>query len=370
MLSDRMHRYLWQTKVGCLIGLLNLIVGSLSSSALAQDLMRFDRLPTSPSDRELSNVGASSEGAQGIATSRRAVFYSNSDTVFKMDTSMQSTTARLNFSNLRFGGAQCSHVGGIDVYSGRVYVALDKCSDRAARVVVLSTELSRLGFASLPALEGSFPWVSVNPLDPDFFYTVSKDGRLLLAFERSFASGDSLAVSKSIDFRDHPADVPALNDFWTQGGDFAPNGIFLRVVDDARDEDSHHTGVWVYEMPHPIVDGSSAARVGFINIRYDPDIVGNRADELEDLDADSTISGPFQSALHVLFLSNELGEDDISVLHFASRDLDRDGSSDLRDNCWRVANPEQIDLDFNQVGFECDHAEVGRIVVPLISIIH
>ena len=350
-----------------LVWCLGLIFGLSSVDIVAQDVVRFDALRANPEDRELSNVGASSEEAQGIATSEQAVYYSNSDSIFRLNRTMQSTTASLALTSLSFGGSTCSHVGGIDVFSSRVYLALDKCVDGVARLIVLSLDLRVISFARLPVLEGSFPWVSVNPIDPEYFYTVSKDGRALLAFERDFSSGAIVHVAKRIRFRDHPADVSALNDFWTQGGDFASNGLFLRVVDDARDEDSLHTGVWAYEIPFPITDGVSATRVGFINIQYDPDILGSRADELEDLDASSTDSGPFRSSLHVLFLSNELGEDDISVLHFAARDFDRDGLSDLRDNCWRLTNSEQIDLDGNGVGFDCDRTEVGRIIMPSIS---
>jgi hypothetical protein len=222
--------------------------------------------------------------------------------------------------------------------------------------------------------DGSFPWVAVNPLDPDFLYAVSSDKRRLLAFARTFADNEVLPARKAIVFQDHPDDK--LGHFWKQGGAFSANGLFFRVVDDAKDEDSEHTGVWVYEIDYPITDGARARRVGFINVKYDPDVwvpfacgfsQCKRNEELEDIDAGAVPNGPTKGDIHLLMLSNEADEDDVSVFHYVVGDLDGDGSKDSLDNCLRVHNPTQVDLDRNGVGLACDGREVGSILVPATS---
>lgn len=348
---------------------------SIPGPVSGTDILEFTKQSTHPKDRELSNEGADSEEAQGLAFGSSHWFYSNSSNIYRLQADFRTRDKKAGLGADALGGKKCGHVGGLDFFDGEVYAALDGCSGGHAIVAVLDTDLRLKRFAILPPLDGSFPWVAINPIDSDVFYTVSKDKKRLLAFDRFFESGSTLTTVKSVEFRDHPDSK--LDHFWKQGGAFSPNGLFFRTVDDAKDERSRDTGIWVYaiEPQHP--QNAVANRVGFINIKYDPDIWTpdcrfsgecKRSDELEDVDATSIASGPTAGDVHILMLSNEGGEDDISVFHYVAGDYDHDGSRDSLDNCFRLANPGQEDLDRDGSGFVCDPDEVGKALVPTVSI--
>lgn len=340
---------------------------------LADDILQFTLLKKHPSDRELSNEGSDSEGAQGLAFDGSRWFYSTNKNIYRLQSDFRNNDKKFKVDGHNFGGATCNHVGGIDYFSGEVYAALDNCSDNYARVAVFDVNLNLKRSGVIPALNGKFPWIAVNPIDSSYLYSVSNDKKQLLAFNRSFSNGAPLSISKTLNFQDHPDDK--LDYFWKQGGAFSLNGLFFRSVDDAKDENSHDTGIWVYAVDYPIQNGSAVRRVGFINIKYDPDIYVPfycafdqcaRNDELEDVDAASVTSGSTAGDVHILKLSNEAGEDDVTVYHYAAGDHDRDGIRDTLDNCFRHANPGQEDLDQDGVGFACDSNEVGNVIIPSI----
>jgi hypothetical protein len=337
----------------------------LTLSVLAEtDVLSFSRIGTFPSNRELSGENADSENANGIAYNGTHWFYANQWNIYRLSSSFQSADDSINIASYRLEGVKCNHIGGIDSYDGEIYAALDNCSDNEARVLVLDDEyLFVKRFAILPQLRDSFPWVAVNPMNDDFFYALAPDKRSLLAFERDFENNEIIRAIKeeTISFIDHPQDV--LDHFWTQGGAFSENGLFLRTVDDAKDEYSAHTGVWIYELGKSSEQGLAASRVGFINIRYDPDmwVPGacwfdqcERNYELEDLDATSISTGNTKGDVHIIMLSEEAGEDDVSVFHYLSGDFDQDGSRDLTDNCIWDFNPSQKDQNANGIGDACE----------------
>jgi hypothetical protein len=276
----------------------------------------FVPIGSSPADSRLSAERANSSEAQGIAFSGSHWYYSNRWTIYRLSPDFRASDQERRIAppfGVRFGDATCDHVGGLDFYDGELYAALEGCSDHQARVAVFDADLCLKRSATLPELEGGLAYVAVNPLDDAFFYTEARDKRGLIAFPRNFA-GSSLTSVKTVRFSENPGDV--LADYWTQGGAFSTTGLFFRVVDDAHDDDSSHTGVWIYEIV-----GTSGRRTGFINIRYDPDrfaITNWRNEELEDIDASSIATGATRGDVHVLLLNNEVwGEDRVSVLHFA-----------------------------------------------------
>jgi len=334
------------------------IIYLLSFNAMAQDVVSLTKLQSDPANREFSGAGAHSEEAQGLAIGPVWIYYSNVRSLYKMNRWMTTASRKVRVDHLPFGSETCHHVGGLDVYDDELYVALDNCSDKLARIAVFDLDLDLVRHARIHSLANSFPWVSVNPLDSELFYTSSSDAhsRSLFGFPRQFETDSDLRVIKAIHFSDRPSDV--LDKVWRQGADFAPNGMLVRVVDDAEDEDSLHTGLWIYELDKPIVDGSQAKRVGFFNIQYNPDIGSKRSDELEDVDIGS-IGNPgidrFASDLHLIYLSNEpADEDDVTIMHFSANDFDSDGINDFLDNCFREANSSQTDRDNDGYGGVCD----------------
>lgn len=348
-----------------------LLVASAGPAA-AQDVLSFSRVGTHPSDRELSGENANSEGAQGIAFGGGHWFYATTKSVYRLDGTFRNSDRRFGVTSAALAGTRCDHTGGVDFYAGELFAAVDNCDDGTARVMVLDAELQLRRVGRLPEIGNSFPWVAVDPTDDGVFYAVANDGRELVAFPRTFADGAALAPIKRVRFADHPAD--RLGNFWKQGGAFGANGLFYRVVDDAKDEDSHHTGIWVYALDRPARDGSAARRVGFVNIPYDPDIwvpfacgfdECKRSDELEDVDAAVIPGGGTAGDVHVLMLSNEPGQDDVSVYHYASGDFDGDGARDAVDNCPLDANPGQEDVNGNGVGLRCDPVGVAVLVAAL-----
>ena len=342
-----------------------LSVGCLLSADIAQaDLAPFTLVGTHPRDRELSGERASSEEAQGIAFDGSHWYYANRYRLFRLSPAFRDADRNVNISTLSFLRAHCTHVGGIDVQGGEVFAAIDQCGDHHARVAVFDLDLHFLRSTTLEDASGhrigSCPWIAIDPLDPDVFYTETGNADRLTIFPRRFDFHATVRAVGTVALDHHPHRI--LPDYWRQGGAFAPNGLFLLTADDAHDEDSHHTGVWIYQFQRTRGRDVVGTKIGLINVRYDPDNgIAGRDDELEDLTVASIASGAMAGDVHLLKLSNELGEDDVSLLHFAAGDADRDGANDLTDNCIFIANPDQRDRDHDSRGDACDIA--GRLPV-------
>ena len=175
-----------------------------------------------------------------------------------------------------------------------------------------------------------------------------------------------------IDSDGYPMSHKTLTDHnWTQGMAFSPNGRFLFFVhDDAHDENSKYTGIYVYYFDdenykkflsnkcYGSAKSINAFLVGFKNIKYDPDAAWARLDELEGIDV-REIQG---YDVHQLVLHNtDINSDEkFSIYHYKTWDYDGDGVKDVYDNCPFSANRDQKDWNRNGIGDACeDYDEDG-----------
>ncbi|MCA9218297.1 MAG: hypothetical protein KDB27_34750, partial [Planctomycetales bacterium] len=262
-------------------------------------------------------------------------------------------------------------------------------TDTKARIARLNRDLTTLEYATIEGTQGQLAWVAVNPRDDLFLYTESRERESLLAFPRHFDNGETITFGsfeelspiipswhsacrehdcKEIRFADDANELTRRAFYGPQGGDFAPNGLFFRAVDVLADDkvmDIVDAGIWIYQLEDDITNGSTARRVSKIKMAYDSigDFFGQGRDhELEDLDISLTPNLP--GAVHVLMLNNDFPDDDnFSIMHFASGDLDRDGTTDIADNCIWHANADQRDSDSDGSGDVCDPMEETTISV-------
>ena len=249
----------------------------------------------------------------------------------------------------------CSHVGGIDAHDGDIWIALDNCTGGTSKVAVLDSNFENLRSALLESVGNNFPWVSINPLDDKVFYTVDKSvgSTRMLGFSTSFRDGSRIKPIKTVEFLSpHPQQVTGR--FRTQGGDFSPNGLFFRVIDDAERGQSPHTGIWIYKIDKNSDGRQIAKRVGQINQRYHPGFW--HYEELEDIDISAYEWNDNLTDVHLLMLDNDASTDEWSLIHYQSGDSDHDTISDVIDNCVWHANPDQLDIDADGVGTACDLA--------------
>jgi hypothetical protein len=328
-----------------------------SGAAAAADIAPFDYQGAKPDDSEIGSLDG--EDAQGIAWDGTHIFYSNMTRLYRLS-SAAFDVAAIDVGLPKIGDVECKHFGGIDTYAGELYVALDKCDDERARIAVFNAQLKLLRSATLQDSEGrclkEFPWVAINPRKPDMIYGECA-GRCLAVFPRQFENGAVLRQVGTVTLQTHPTDF--LDRYWRQGGAFAPNGLFMLAVDDETDDYSDYTGIWVYELRRTEGQDAEGKRVGFANIRYDAEAAfDSREDELEDLTVGS-IPG-MKGDVHIIKLNNDWDEANVSVLHYASGDVDRDGVGDLVDNCIWVSNPDQQDLDGDGSGRVCDNFDRPR----------
>lgn len=335
---------------------------ALAFPVFGADALTYRKLSTYPNGSDMAKEGATGEAANGLAFGEGYWFYATEKRIYRLNSDFQNAEMEeypypiapkssfhyrppilpksVSLSTI-INSTKCDHIGGIDFYNGELYAAIEKCDDEIARVVVLNLNLEPLRTGLLPFLNSSIPWVAVNPQDDQFLYTVNrKDKQTMVGFPRVFCDGAELATTKQIVFQDNP------DSFWQQGGAFSRDGLFYRVVDVVKKDKADYSGIWLYQIDTPIVDGSKARRIGFISIKYIPwwkkgltdigkDIYegvtgdevskeGYRDWELEDIDVTPITEGPMKGDVHVMMLDNDLQTDNLSIYHYV---IDRSGSS-------------------------------------------
>jgi hypothetical protein len=208
----------------------------------------------------------------------------------------------------------CSHVGDLDHQNDTIYVAIDGCSDRAAKVGMFRRDtLAYRGAFDLPGLAraGGVAW---NPEDR-YLYALNRsldglrlyrDGKPGTARKAEFVREIPLLDRRGHRFRGHR----------NQGLKFSPRGRAYIVFDDV---DFARAGVYGFEIgPH------AAQLVGFLPVRHrctgEVTCVKNAklylGDELEGLLIEPIASGPYRGDLHVLMIDNDVGDDDVSFRHY------------------------------------------------------
>ena len=199
---------------------------------------------------------------QGIATDGSRWFVSSNfrrfPGVYRLDSSMNTIEKKVEIPR-SVGG----HVGALDVYDGRVYVALEE----PAQITVYDLDLNRIELLRTRdrmgrAIEGPgnhFSWCAVDPWNDDLLYTadgfyeVSK----LVAFHKATGSlvedergGNDGGTGQSTTIMLEQPPVKR-----NQGGCFSPNGK-IYLSSDGRDGEH---GIYCFQRP----TGKLLGRIGF-----------------------------------------------------------------------------------------------------------
>lgn len=210
----------------------------------------------------------------------------------------------------------CSHIGDVDYRAGTIYVAIDGCKDRHAKVGMFRREtLSYQGVFELPGLARA-AGVAWNPVDNQLY---AVNGRLdgLRAYA-VHASGTGAVAELVREIPMLTADGSRFRGKRIQGLKFAQDGRVYVVFDDA---DFSKAGVYEFQ-----IDANAARLSSFVAVPHGCTGVltctkGNGmylGDEIEGLLIEHIASGPYRGDLHVLMIDNDLRRDDVYFKHYSA----------------------------------------------------
>lgn len=226
-----------------------------------------------------------------------------------------------SIKNLPFGGLrEYDHFGAMDYYDGKLYVALSKKGGgKRPLVIVYDSDLKFKGYYRFPLdKQDDVSWVAINPGNGLLYST--DEYKKLKAYKmpglhpKKYGMTMTYLFSVKLDFGSLGHSPGSWWDnVWNQGGAFDPYGNFFYTLDHAREEYSKYTGVYIFE-----ITGRKSKVKWRLPIKYDPDYFNGkwRRGELEGLTLYSRADGKYPGDLHQLFLNNEGGEDDMSVINY------------------------------------------------------
>jgi hypothetical protein len=264
-----------------------------------------------------------------------------------------------------------NHFGDPDFHDGILYVPMmGECVPAA--VLALSADLRQvLGWGTLG--KGGGAWLSIHPQD-GWLYTSGSAGNAPLppgpgnnftvvrAYDARVASlkpipfdlrelgalldgclDEGPCPATDLGYIGHARLVPVgtppgtWDSYAIQGGDISPNGVLYYVYDHEDADDSHYTGVHVFNLapfgasavpsatgiagldaPEVVVDGDESR--GYLNADYDASWIWgvSRAEELEGI----TVYRGTDGLTHVLamLLSNNILVDDVDLYHWTTNE--------------------------------------------------
>ena len=289
--------------------------------------------------------------------------------VYKLeeDSSLFSrSTLKNQISNEDFDYDNEVKYGDIDFFDGHLYVPNGK------RIDIYKWNQEKAKFEENPIsrkIDVNSFGTAIHPYGKHLFYRMNgtRDrilGQKILDSETNQMRNCSDSILL-IDGDGYPMSHRTLTDHnWTQGMAFSPNGRFLFFVhDDAHDENSQYTGIYVYyfdeenyekflsDKCYYSTNAIKAFLVGFKNIKYNPDAAWARLDELEGINV-REIQG---YDVHQLVLHNtDINcDEEFSVIHYKTGDYDKDGVKDIYDNCPFDWNRDQADWNGDGIGDVC-----------------
>lgn len=165
---------------------------------------------------------------QGVATDRTGWYFTSNDDGFPGVYRLSNTMSVLDKRSIPRSTA--GHVGDVDYYGGRVYVALEN----PTKIAVFDRVLNPQSTHAVSTPDGHFSWCAVNPWNGVLYTSAWNNATALYAFDRNTGARrtqDDIALNGVVDR--------------VQGGAFSPNGrIYL-----ASDDKSGKAGIHAFGLP-------------------------------------------------------------------------------------------------------------------------
>lgn len=228
---------------------------------------------------------------QGVATDGTSWYFTSNDDgapgVYHLSSTMGVVGKR------SIPRTVAGHVGDVDYFEGRVYVALE----HPTQFAVFDRSLGAQGTRAVSTPDGHFSWCAVNPWNGLLYTSAWNGADALYAFDRSTGARrdtEDIALDGSVNR--------------VQGGTFSPNGrIYL-----ASDDKSGAAGIHGFGLP-------TGRRLGFIPIEIHQGFP--KYEETEGIGFGLMTSLGHPTVVHLVLLDQDAISDDIYFKTYEVPDL-------------------------------------------------